>query len=91
MTILLTQIALAVLTGVMCTQEGGDASSSLAPAVTLVLRLSVRQLLQGGWRDAGGRRAAGEEVRNVLPEAWAQSQMLITMAWGCWSPTVCVI
>lgn len=26
------------------------------------------------------------EVKNVLPEDWAQSQMLITMAWGCWYP-----
>lgn len=26
------------------------------------------------------------EERNVLPEDWAQSQMLITMAWGCWYP-----
>lgn len=35
----------------------------------------------------GGMLGEGDwlarEERNVLPEDWAQSQMLITMAWGC--------
>lgn len=28
-----------------------------------------------------GKDAAGGEVQNVLPGGWAQSQVLITMAW----------
>ena len=48
--------------------------------VTLVLRLLVPHCCSAGVGGVGKSILAGEDVRSMLPEDWAQSQMLITMA-----------
>lgn len=48
--------------------------------MTLVLRLLVPHCCSAGVGGVGKSILAGEDVRSMLPEDWAQSQMLITMA-----------
>lgn len=70
----------------MPTQGGRGCFVIAGATVTLVLGLSAHSccsavegmLRKGDW--------LAREVRNVLPELWAPSQMLIMMAWGCHGP-----
>lgn len=58
---------------------GGDLGAEAAGAALLHA---------GGWGSGGGGMPGkghwlAREVRNMLPEDWAQGQVLITMAWEC--------